>query len=128
MILRRPTLLPLHFVILLCLIPLVPAQNDSSNFDCHITIDNLKYDLTSLAGEHSVSRERDTPPSTMVDSVRFDMCADLKASDGVPEGDQVRNGTLHRPNMFQIEFVPSVPPAREHASRKRIRSRVVTTV
>jgi hypothetical protein len=88
MILRRPTAPPSLLLLLLCL-PLALAQDNTSNFDCHLTTDNLTYDLTALAGEHTVTRTRTTPPSTMVDSVRFDLCADLKTLEGVKEDDQV---------------------------------------
>jgi hypothetical protein len=81
---------PLHTLFLLCFLHLVHAQDDSSNFDCHLTVGSLKYDLTALAGEHTISRTRETPPSTMVDSLRFDLCGDLKPLEGVKEGDQVR--------------------------------------
>ncbi|KAF8161113.1 autophagy-related protein 27 [Crassisporium funariophilum] len=73
--------------------PAVSAQADTS-FDCHVTVDNTtKFDLTSLAGEHIVNRTRETPPSTMIDSLRFDLCADLKALDGLSEHDQCPTGT-----------------------------------
>jgi hypothetical protein len=62
------------------------AQNDSdSGFDCHLSVDSFKYDLTTLAGERTLSRTRDTPPTVMEDIVRFDLCAEL----GVKDGDQV---------------------------------------
>jgi len=64
--------------------------HSQSEFDCHITINDAKFDLTSLAGAHIVNRTRSTPPTTMVDSLRFDLCADLKQVDGLAEHDQVR--------------------------------------
>lgn len=63
------------------------ADND---FNCLITTDSLKFDLTSLGGEHTVQRERETPPSKMVDKVRFDLCGDLKSLSDVSKQDQVR--------------------------------------
>jgi hypothetical protein len=71
---------------LLFIVPFVLAQDD---FDCKPTIGKLKYDLTALAGEHVISRTRETPPSTMLDELRFNLCADLTMKDGVKEGDQV---------------------------------------
>lgn len=65
----------------------------SSPFDCHITSGNLQYDLTSLAGERSVSRTRTSPPTEMIDTVTFDLCADLHQKDGVSEADQCYSGT-----------------------------------
>lgn len=68
----------------------VTAQDGTNPFDCHVRTNGLTYDLTHLQGEHTVSRTRETPPSSWVDSVRFDLCADLKLQDGVAAGDQVR--------------------------------------
>lgn len=61
----------------------------AEDFDCKIQKDDFAYDLTSLAGEYSVSRTRETPPSVMVDTVTFNLCADLTAQQGIPESDQV---------------------------------------
>ena len=69
----------------------VVAQDGDNPFDCRVRTNDLTYDLTPLQGEHAVSRTRDTPPSSWVDSVRFDLCADLKPQDGVAAGDQVRS-------------------------------------
>ncbi|KAH9916931.1 autophagy-related protein 27, partial [Amylocystis lapponica] len=69
------------------------AQDDGSPFECYITYDNRKYDLTSLAGEHTLKRTRETPPTTMVDTVVFNLCADLQQQDGVNEADQCPSGT-----------------------------------
>ena len=67
----------------------VTAQDGTNPFNCHVRTSDLTYDLTPLQGEHTVSRRRETPPSNWVDSVRFDLCADLKLQDGVAAGDQV---------------------------------------
>lgn len=48
-----------------------------------------EYDLSSLAGAHTVTRTRESPPTKMVDTVRFDLCADLTAVDGSNAEDQV---------------------------------------
>lgn len=66
---------------------LVSAQDDP--FNCHLTSNGLSFDLTKLTGEHKVSRTRDTPPSTMFDELRFDLCEDLKKLDNVADADQV---------------------------------------
>lgn len=67
-----------------------------SEFDCRISLDGgkRKYDLTSLAGEHTLSRTRDTPPSQIVDELRFNLCGDLELKQGVEDQDQVRNERL----------------------------------
>ena len=58
-------------------------------FDCHLTVDSFKFDLTNLGGERTLSRTRDTPPSSMLDTVRFDLCADLTRQNDIAEADQV---------------------------------------
>ncbi len=67
---------------------------DEAAFDCLITTESLKFDLTSLGGEHTVSRTRSTPPSTMEDSVRFDLCSELSSKGGVSQQDQVHHPFL----------------------------------
>ena len=58
-------------------------------FDCKITSEGMSWDLTKLAGEHTVSRERDTPPTKFRDDVRFNLCEDLTRKDDVADKDQV---------------------------------------
>lgn len=84
----RPLQLP---VTLLFLLPALIAAEDNP-FDCQnrLSIQSLNFDLSKLAGEHSISRTRDTPPSTVVDEVRFNVCSDLGVLEGVSEHDQVR--------------------------------------
>ena len=64
------------------------------DFDCHISVNDAKFDLTSLTGEHVINRTLSTPPTTMIDSLRFDLCADLKPIEGLAEHDQVRFMTI----------------------------------
>jgi len=76
----------------LLVLPLAARAADP--FDCHVSLsDSRQYDLTSLAGEKTVQRERVTPPSTTFDAVRFDLCADLPKKDDVAEADQCPSGT-----------------------------------
>ncbi|ESK97062.1 autophagy-related protein 27 [Moniliophthora roreri MCA 2997] len=70
----------------------VLAQQEHA-FDCHVTIDTSKWDLTPLAGEHTITRIREMPPSKMEDTVLFNLCDDLKSDDKVPERDQCPPGT-----------------------------------
>ncbi|KAF8805838.1 hypothetical protein BYT27DRAFT_7191971 [Phlegmacium glaucopus] len=66
----------------------------ADTFDCHVMIFNTgTFDLTALAGEHVVNRTRETPPTTMVDSLRFNLCADLEPQSGLSERDQCPSGT-----------------------------------
>ncbi|KAK7057172.1 Josephin domain-containing protein [Favolaschia claudopus] len=56
-------------------------------------INGLKFDLTSLHDEHSASRERTTPPTHEIDSVRISLCSDLTPLKDVPKADQCAPGT-----------------------------------
>lgn len=85
---RTNSLLFLSFIILQ-VSPVLAADSDKP-FDCHLTVDNTKFDLTTLGGPHTISRKRESPPTTVVDSLSFDLCAELKPQDGVSEHDQVR--------------------------------------
>jgi len=81
---------------LLCLsLPSIRAD-DSQTFDCRFTVNNLEFNLTSLTGEHIINRTRSTPPSTVVESLRFNLCGDLKKLEGLSDQDQVRLPTLHQ--------------------------------
>lgn len=71
------------------------AQEDGNPFDCHISYGDQNYDLNSLAGERSVSRARESPPSVMVDTVIFNLCADLQPQERVDEVDQVGEIIVH---------------------------------
>jgi Autophagy-related protein 27 len=90
MILRLQRHLAFIFVIVL---NVIYAKSDST-FDCHVTIENIKFDLTSLSGEHVISRTRETPPTTMNDSLRFDVCQDLETLGDLSEQDQVRSALI----------------------------------
>jgi Autophagy-related protein 27 len=90
---RRYQLRSVHLIYALvlfnsALFSAVVAQDDNP-FDCRVHAGGLDFDLTLLAGEQTISREWETPPTTMIDTVRFDLCADLKPQVGVPESDQV---------------------------------------
>ena len=86
MILRLQQHLALIFVIAL---NIIRAKSDST-FDCHVTIENIKFDLTSLSGEHVISRTRETPPTTVIESLRFNLCENLGHQGDLSEQDQVR--------------------------------------
>ncbi|KAI5120310.1 hypothetical protein M0805_005814 [Coniferiporia weirii] len=84
-------LLPAHVQRHLGLYTSAQAQDP---FDCSVTFDSThSFDLTKLKGEQIVTRIRETPPSRMLDEVRFDLCGDLARQDGVAEGDQCPSGT-----------------------------------
>ncbi|KIP10926.1 hypothetical protein PHLGIDRAFT_125243 [Phlebiopsis gigantea 11061_1 CR5-6] len=62
-------------------------------FDCKITSGEYGWDLTSLKGEHTLSQERETPPTKFRDDVTFNLCEDLTRKDGVADRDQCEAGT-----------------------------------
>ncbi|TFK54472.1 hypothetical protein OE88DRAFT_1655149 [Heliocybe sulcata] len=80
----------LVFLVLSVLVLSAKAQDTS---ECDVILNGVKYDLTALEGEHSVSRVRSTPPSKMTDQVRFDLCGELKEQKDVAEADQCPTGT-----------------------------------
>jgi len=98
----------------------VMAQDGDNPFDCRVRTNDLTYDLTPLQGEHIVSRTRETPPSSWVDSVRFDLCADLKLQDGVAAGDQVcsRPSTTHKIAIHDSSVLYTVSCGDESMSHK----------
>lgn len=58
-------------------------------FNCEFDHSGVHYDMRILNEERIISQERATPPSTMRDELRFNICGDLKKEDGVNERDQV---------------------------------------
>lgn len=61
----------------------------AEDFNCQdVKAGGLSWDLTSLSGEHTASRTRETPPTTMLDELRFNLCGNLPELRDVPEGDQ----------------------------------------
>ncbi|KAG6841907.1 hypothetical protein C0991_005637 [Blastosporella zonata] len=87
MILRRPYTLPAVLLYIL-LLTTHSAYAADDPFDCRLTADGAQFDLTSLAGEHEASQKRETPPTSTVDLLRFNLCDELKKQESVPEGDQ----------------------------------------
>lgn len=57
--------------------------------DCHFSVGGLNYDLSELGGPKVLSRARDSPPSSYVDELRFDMCEDLTEVTDRASEDQV---------------------------------------
>jgi hypothetical protein len=53
-------------------------------FDCRFQVDGFKYDLEALKDEHTVSRERDTPPTREIHSVTFSLCSDVGCMQSIP--------------------------------------------
>ncbi|EPQ57219.1 hypothetical protein GLOTRDRAFT_104803 [Gloeophyllum trabeum ATCC 11539] len=93
MVSRRRQVQPFSPVSAIFLALSVLVLSAGAQDDCSIDRNGVKYDLTALKGEHTVSRTRDTPPSKMVDSVRFDLCGELQQQKDVAEADQCPSGT-----------------------------------
>ncbi|KAF7361873.1 Autophagy-related protein 27 [Mycena venus] len=93
MILRPLRNMDLSTLFLLLLSFSIPVSAFEDPFDCHFQVNNLKYDLNPLAGEHVVTRARETPPTREVDSVRISLCSDLERQKDVSDGDQCPSGT-----------------------------------
>lgn len=93
----------------------LPARADTP-FDCHITLGNNKFDLTTLAGEQVVNKTRNTEPTSTVDSLKFNLCSDLTIQPDIPESDQVRvllelgSCTEEGRNVLIIISQPKCPP------------------
>ncbi|KAF8658246.1 hypothetical protein AX16_002022 [Volvariella volvacea WC 439] len=73
--------------------PLTRAADDADPFDCHVTVDNVKWDLTKLAGEKSLSRTLSSPPTSNVETLRFNLCGNLRTSEDVSKDDQCSEDT-----------------------------------
>lgn len=67
------------------------ATADDHTFDCHVNVDNAKFDLTQLGVEHTPSRTRQSPPAEIKELLKFNLCHELKHQDDVPKDDQVCN-------------------------------------
>lgn len=115
MILRPQQHLALIFVIVL---NIIHAKSDST-FDCSVTIEHITFDLTSLAGEHVITRTRETPPTTMVDSLRFNLCADLESQGDLPEQDQVCFVFVAR-LIFYFFFATNILKSSVHLEQKPV--------
>lgn len=99
MIIRlRGTSLP-YFLLLL-----ISAASSQLDSECHLSVGDYKYDLSALSGDHTTSRTRSSPPTTITDTLRFNVCKELSPLEGVPPGDQVRIRNNLRV-LFSDEFV-----------------------
>ncbi|KAI0682488.1 autophagy-related protein 27 [Cytidiella melzeri] len=93
----------------LCAALLLLATHQASaqeHFDCHLTVGGFNFDLTALGGVHTVSRERDTPPTKFRDTVTFNLCEDLKKAEGISDKEQCPSGTracLTKTNLKESE-------------------------
>jgi hypothetical protein len=64
----------------------------AEGWDCHqVSVSGANFDLSPLAGEHRVSRSRQTPPSNFMDEFTFDLCGEIKHQEDAAGHDQVSN-------------------------------------
>jgi hypothetical protein len=70
----------------------------ADDFTCAPTtlISGKEYDLSALNVVKTVSRTRQTPPSTMIDTITFNLCADIELND-TPAADQVSQSPTRLP-------------------------------
>ncbi|KAF5355116.1 hypothetical protein D9756_005315 [Leucocoprinus leucothites] len=80
---------------LICLLSL-PSRilaDEQKPFDCHVTVaSGAEFDLTKLVGLQTLERTRDSPPTTNIDTLRFNLCHDLEPVEGVDDQDQCGKG------------------------------------
>ena len=69
---------------------LLAAASAQPDPNCHLAIRDKKYDFSALSGEHTVSRSRPTPPTNMMDTLRFNVCNALSPLEDVDASEQVR--------------------------------------
>jgi hypothetical protein len=100
--------------LLLLLLSTASSQPDE---ECHKSINDDMYDFSALAGDHTLSRTRPSPPTDMLDTLRFDICKELRLLDDVPQGDQVRIPTPLRSALS--DYQRSVPAGRGPVSPRR---------
>jgi len=61
---------------------------------CKATLSGHNFDFSSLGGERVVKRERETPPTKMIDTLTFDLCNPLSESKDGAEADRARPSVL----------------------------------
>ncbi|KIK67390.1 hypothetical protein GYMLUDRAFT_156754 [Collybiopsis luxurians FD-317 M1] len=124
MILRRTHRAHTAFLLLLlsyCM-PLAAADD----FKCQFTLGQQNFDLSSLNTEQKATRTRETPPTTMIDTLHFNICEDLKPQEDFPPTDQCPSGTRacltkvnHKSDM-EDRVVAVIPVAKADSSEAKI--------
>jgi hypothetical protein len=80
---------------------IISIYSASADWECKFTVSNVgDYDLSRLAGQHTVERTRSTPPTSMIDRVIFDVCNELNQSQA-PESERVRVLLTSTPRSHQ---------------------------
>ncbi|KAG8729148.1 hypothetical protein FRC11_009412 [Ceratobasidium sp. 423] len=86
-------LLPWRPYVLVFLLCITCALGEDTPFNCDFTFGGVQYDMHLMNGEWVVKQDRSTPPTTMHDELRFNICGDLKKVEGVNDSDQCGQGT-----------------------------------
>ncbi|CAE6432508.1 unnamed protein product [Rhizoctonia solani] len=86
-------LLPWRQHVLVFLLCITRALSEETPFNCDFTFGGVQYDMHLMNGEWVVKQDRSTPPTTMHDELRFNICGDLKKVDGIKDSDQCGQGT-----------------------------------
>jgi hypothetical protein len=60
------------------------------------------YNLTLLGGPHVASRTRQAPPTTWLETLAFDLCADVPRNASLPEEEKVRLFQSARPRRVGL--------------------------
>lgn len=72
----------------------LPALAQASDIDCeHVRVNRKSFDLSALAGPHSLSHIEHQPPSIANTTYTLDICAPLKMPKKTPKGDKCPNST-----------------------------------
>jgi len=72
-----------------------------ADWNCKFTVLNVgDYDLSGLAGQHTVERTRSTPPTSMIDKIIFDVCNELDQSQ-TPESEKVCAPLNRSPSLIR---------------------------
>lgn len=66
------------------------SANANDEWNCEASLSGHHFDFSTLGGERVLSRERDTPPTKMLDKLTLDLCKPLAESSEGAEGDRVR--------------------------------------
>ncbi|KAH7339886.1 autophagy-related protein 27 [Rhizoctonia solani] len=86
-------LLPWRQHVLVFLLCITCALTEELPPNCEFNFGGVHYDLKLMNGEWTIGQDRPTPPTTMHDELRFNVCDNLKKLEGVSDGDQCAQGT-----------------------------------
>lgn len=79
------------YVLLFGLVSSTTVLAESLDCNSPVTVGEAKYDLKSLDKEHKLEQKEETPPTTNVWELRFNVCKEISKKEGVSDSDQVRH-------------------------------------